>query len=187
MIAEVSGGYKLFVPIMITSALAYFFTKSMTPFSIYHITLAEKGDLITHNKDQAILTLMKLDSVVEKDFIPVYQTMNLGDMVEVFKKSSRNLYPVLDKDENLVGVLTLEEFKQLLFDHRLHKTISVRDLMLAPPAIIEIDENMDSVMGKFNTSGAWNLPVVDGQRYVGFISKSKIFNAYRKKLLEVSN
>lgn len=187
MIAEVSGGYKLFVPIMITSALAYFFTKSMTPYSIYHIALAQKGDLITHNKDKAILTLMKLESVVEKDFIPVYQTMNLGDLVEVFKKSSRNLYPVLDKDERLVGVLTLEEFKQLLFDQRLHKTISVRDLMLAPPALIERDESMDSVMNKFNTSGAWNLPVVDEGRYVGFISKSKIFTAYRKKLLEVSN
>jgi CIC family chloride channel protein len=187
MIAEVSGGYKLFVPIMITAALAYFFTKSMTPYSIYHIALAKKGDLLTHNKDKTILTLMKLESVIEKDFVPVYQTMNLGDLVEVFKKSSRNLYPVLDKDERLVGVLTLEEFKQLLFDHRLHKTISVRDLMLAPPALIDIEESMDSVMAKFNTSGAWNLPVVDKQRYVGFISKSKIFTAYRNKLLEVSN
>ncbi len=187
MIAEISGGYKLFLPIMIVSTLSYLFTKSITPFSIYTLSLAKRGDLITNNKDKAILTLMKLDSVIESDFIPVYQTMRLGDLVDVFKRSSRNLFPVLDNDGKLVGVLTLDDFKQMLFDTSLHKKITVRDLMLAPPAIIEKDENMDRVMQKFQSTGAWNLPVVDDDKYIGFISKSKLFSAYRRKLIEVSD
>jgi CIC family chloride channel protein len=187
MIAEISGGYKLFLPIMIVSTLSYLFTKSITPYSIYTLSLAKRGDLITHNKDKAILTLMKLDAVIEDNFIPVYQTMRLGDLVDIFKRSSRNLFPVLDNDGKLVGVLTLDDFKQLLFDTKLHKSITVRDLMLAPPAIIEKDENMDQVMQKFQSTGAWNLPVVQDQKYVGFISKSKLFSAYRRKLIEVSD
>ena len=187
MIAEVAGGYKLFLPIMITSTLSYLFTRSITPYSIYTVTLARRGDLITHNKDQAILTLMKLDSVVESDFIAVNQTMRLGELVDVFKKSSRNIFPVLDKEGKLVGVLTLDDFKQLLFETALHKSITVHDLMLAPPAVIERDENMDSVMHKFQSTGAWNLPVLNDGKYIGFVSKSKLFSAYRRKLIEVSD
>lgn len=187
MIAEISGGYKLFLPIMITSTLAYLFTKSITPYSIYTVTLARRGDLITHNKDKAILTLMRLESVIESDFIPVYQTMRLGDLVDVFKRSSRNIFPVLDNDGKLVGVLTLDDFKQLLFDTKLHKKITVSDLMLSPPAVVERDENMDSVMQKFQSTGAWNLPVLRDGKYLGFISKSKLFSAYRRKLIEVSD
>lgn len=187
MIAEISGGYKLFLPIMITSTLSYLFTRSITPYSIYTVTLARRGDLITHNKDKAILTLMRLDSVIESDFIPVYQTMRLGELVDVFKKSSRNIFPVLDKENKLVGVLTLDDFKQLLFETSLHKSITVHDLMLAPPAVVERDENMDSVMHKFQSTGAWNLPVLDDGKYVGFISKSKLFSAYRRKLIEMSD
>jgi CIC family chloride channel protein len=187
MIAEISGGYKLFLPIMIVSTLSYLFTKSATPYSIYTLSLAKRGDLITHNKDKAILTLMPVTSVIEKDFIPVYQTMLLGDLVDIFKRSSRNLFPVLDKDGKLVGVLTLDDFKQLLFDKSLHKSVTVRELMLAPPAIVHDDENMEIVMKKFQSTGAWNLPVVKDEKYVGFISKSKLFSAYRKMLIEVSD
>jgi CIC family chloride channel protein len=187
MIAEVSGGYKLFLPIMITSTLSYLFTRSVTPYSIYTVTLARRGDLITHNKDKAVLTLMRLESVVENDFIPVQASMRLGELVDVFKKSSRNIFPVINKEGKLVGVLTLDDFKQLLFDTSLHKSISVSDLMLAPPAVVSKDESMDSVMQKFQSTGAWNLPVLDEEKYIGFISKSKLFNAYRRKLIEMSN
>ncbi len=187
MIAEISGGYKLFLPIMITSTLAYLFTKTVTPYSIYTLELARRGDLITHNKDQAILTLMTIEPVIESDFIVVKQSMKLHDLVDVFKQSSRNIYPVVDAENKLVGVLTLDDFKQLLFDKTLYNSISVADLMLAPPAIIDKTDNMADVMQKFQSTGAWNLPVVDKEKYVGFISKSKLFNAYRRKLIEVSD
>ena len=187
MIAEVSGGYKLFLPIMITATLAYLFTKTVTPYSIYTVQLARKGDLITHNKDQAILTLMTIEPVIESNFIVVQQHMMLSDLVDVFKRSSRNIFPVVDEDAKLVGVLTLDDFKQLLFDSTLHNEISVTDLMLAPPAVIEKNDNMAEVMQKFQGTGAWNLPVVEDEKYVGFISKSKLFSAYRRKLIEVSD
>lgn len=187
LIAEVTGGYKLFLPIMIVSTLSYLFTKTVAPYSIYTVHLARRGDLITHNKDKAVLTLMKIDPVIESNFVEVRKDMKLGDLVNVFKKSSRNIFPVLDDEDKLVGVLTLDDFKQMLFDHSLYKRVTVTDLMLAPPAIIEKHETMGEVMQKFQSTGAWNLPVVDNDKYVGFISKSKLFSAYRRKLIEVSD
>ena len=187
MIAEITGGYKLFLPIMIVSTLSYLFTRTITPYSIYTVHLARRGDLITHNKDKAILTLMKIDPVIEDNFIIVRKNMKLGDLVDVFKQSSRNIFPVLDDEDHLVGVLTLDDFKQMLFDHSLYKRVTVSDLMLAPPAIIDKQENMGEVMQKFQSTGAWNLPVVHKDKYVGFISKSKLFSAYRRKLIEVSD
>lgn len=187
MIAEISGGYKLFLPIMITSTLAYLFTKTITPYSIYTVQLARRGDLITHNKDKAILTLMTIDPVIESNFVTVKKDMMLGDLVSVFKKSSRNMFPVVDDEGKLAGVLTLDDFKQLLFDTTLHKKITVKELMLAPPAIINKNDNMGEVMQKFQSSGAWNLPVVSNGKYVGFISKSKLFSAYRRKLIELND
>lgn len=187
MIAEVSGGYKLFLPIMITSALAYLFTKTLTPYSIYTIQLARRGDLITHDKDKAILMLMKIDPVIECNFVPVKKSMKLADLVDVFKRSSRNIFPVVDNENKLVGVLTLDDFKQLLFEKKLHKTVTVTDLMLSPPAIINKSDRMGEVMQKFQSTGAWNLPVVEEGKYIGFISKSKLFSAYRRKLIELND
>ncbi len=186
MIAEITGGYELFLPLMLTSAIAFLVTRSIDPHSIYTEQLARRGDLITHNKDRTILTLMKTAQVIEKDFIHTSPDMKLRDLVKVFTKSRRNLFPVLD-DGELVGVLTLDDFKQMLFDKTLYDKVFVRDLMTNPPAVVEKTETMEAVMHKFQTTGAWNLPVVDQGRYVGFISKSKLFSAYRRKLLEVSD
>lgn len=187
MIAEITGGYSMFLPLMLTSAASFLVTRSMMPHSIYTVQLAKRGDLLTHDKDHAILTLMKLDQVIECDFIKVNSEMKLGDLVAVFKKSKRNLFPVLNEENELVGVLTLDHFKQLLFDQTMHDKVMVRELMIAPPAIIDKSENMDSVLEKFQNSQAWNLPVVDNGFYVGFVSKSKLFSAYRRKLKEVSD
>lgn len=186
MIAEITGGYELFLPLMLTSAIAYLVTKGIDPHSIYTEQLARRGDLITHNKDQTILTLMKTEQVIETDFIKTKPDMKLRDLVKVFTQSRRNLFPVLDKGV-LVGVLTLDDFKAMLFDKTLYDKVFVRDLMTNPPAVVEKTETMEAVMHKFQTTGAWNLPVVDQGKYVGFISKSKLFSAYRRKLLEVSD
>lgn len=186
MIAEITGGYELFLPLMLTSAIAYLVTRSIDPHSIYTEQLARRGDLITHNKDRTILTLMKTEQVIETDFIKTDPDMKLRHLVKVFTKSRRNLFPVLDKGQ-LVGVLTLDDFKAMLFDKTLYDKVKVSDLMTTPPAIVDKSETMEAVMNKFQTSGAWNLPVVDEGRYVGFISKSKLFSAYRRKLLEVSD
>ncbi len=186
MIAETTGGYELIIPLMIVSAVSFIFTKALMPHTIYTEQLARRGELITHNKDQAILTLMRMQDVIENDFIKVKSTDKLGDLVHVFKSSKRNIFPVVDNEDHLMGVLTLDDFKQMLFDEKLYDTVHVNDLMCSPPAVITTHDSMDGVMKKFQGSSAWNLPVTEEGKYIGFISKSKLFSAYRRKLKQVT-
>lgn len=186
LIAEITGGYDLFLPLMLASALTFALVKSFAPNSVYTLQLARRGELITHDKDRAVLTLMKVDEVIECDFIPVRADQTLGQLVQVVSRSKRNLFPVLDEEGGLEGVLTLDDFRQIMFDRNLYETTLVSDLMNVPPAMIRVGESMEEVLQKFQTSGAWNLPVVENNRYVGFVSKSKLFTAYRRKLKEFS-
>ncbi len=184
MIAEITTGYDLFIPLMTVSTISYMVTRSLMPFSIYNMQLAKRGDLITHNKDQAILTLLNLKKVIECDFKKVSPEMNLGELVEVVSKSRRNLFPVVDEDEALVGVLTLDDFRGIMFESERYENTFVSELMSRPPALIHHEENMNDVMKKFQSTGAWNLPVVEEGKYRGFVSKSKLFSVYRRKLME---
>ena len=186
LIAEVTGGYGLFLPLMITSAVAFAVVKAFVPHSVYAIQLAQRGELITHDKDSAVLTLMKLESVIETDFSPTHADMNLGELVNVVSHCKRNLFPVLDENENLTGVLTLDDFRHIMFDQNLYDRTYVRDLMSTPPEIIDVQDRMELVIKKFQDSSAWNLPVTQEGRYIGFVSKSKLFNVYRRKLIEFS-
>ena len=186
MIAEITGGYDLFLPLMTVSATSYLVTRGILPHSIYTMQLAKRGDLLTHNKDQAILTLLNIASVVEKDFKKVKPEYTLGELVKVVSRSKRNLFPVIDEDNILVGVLTLDDFRTIMFDHSLYENTYVSELMSPPPAVVDIKEDMSSVMKKFQSSGAWNLPVIENGKYLGFVSKSKLFSVYRRKLMEFS-
>ncbi len=187
MIAEITGGYQLFIPLMLVSATSFLVTRAIMPHSIYTVQLAARGDLLTHNKDQAILTLLKIETVIESNFQPIHPEMNLGALIKVVSVSQRNLYPVLNDDEELVGVLTLDDIRSMMFDNELYNNTYVKQLMSPAPAEIQLDESMESVMGKFQETGAWNLPVLEGKRYIGFISKSKLFSVYRRKLMEFSD
>lgn len=184
MIAEITEGYNLFIPLMTVSTISYLITRNLMPFSIYNMQLAKRGDLITHNKDQAILTLLNLKKVIENDFKKVSPDMNLGELVKVVSKSRRNLFPVLDEEESLVGVLTLDDFRGIMFEKERYENTFVSELMSIPPALINNEENMNEVMKKFQSTGAWNLPVVENGKYIGFVSKSKLFSVYRRKLME---
>lgn len=186
MIAEVTGGYELFVPLMLVSAISFQVTRFFMPHSIYTTQLAQRGDLITHDKDHAILTLLRIDRVVERDFKSVKPEMLLGDLVKVVSTSHRNLFPVLDENKQLVGILTLDDFRHIMFDQTLYDNTQVSELMSPPPATVQIDERMSEAMKKFQETGAWNLPVVENDKYVGFVSKSKLFSVYRRKLIEFS-
>jgi CIC family chloride channel protein len=148
--------------------------------------LAKRGDLITHNKDQAILTLLNIATVVEKDFKKVKPEFTLGELVKVVSRSKRNLFPVIDEEGVLVGVLTLDDFRNIMFDRSLYEETYVSELMSPPPDVVDVKENMSSVMKKFQESGAWNLPVIENGKYLGFVSKSKLFSVYRRKLMEFS-
>lgn len=185
--AEMTGGYDLFLPLLIVSAISYGTIKLFEPFSIYTMRLAQRGELLTHHKDRAVLTLLKMDSVIEQDFMTVNPDMNLKQMVDVISKSNRNLFPVIDSKGTLLGVVLLDEIRNIMFRPDLYKRMYVRRFMSAPPAKIEINESMERVMKIFDDTGAWNLPVVDKGKYVGFVSKSKIFNSYRRVLRHYSD
>ena len=180
--AEMTGGYDLFLPLLIVSALAYFTIQCFTPYSIYTMRLAKAGDLVTHQKDKAVLTLLKIDSVIERDFREVHPEMTLKEMVDVISQSNRNLFPVTDEAGMLKGVVLLDDIRNIMFRTDLYRKMHVSRFMAAVPAVIEAAMTMDKVMEIFDRTNAWNLPVVEHGRYIGFVSKSKIFNSYRRVL-----
>ena len=180
--AELTGGYDLFLPLLIVSTIAYGTIKVFEPYSIYTMRLAQRGELMTHHKDKAVLTLLKVGNVIETDFLPVHPDMSLKEVVEVISRSNRNLFPVLNNNGELQGVVLLDDIRNIMFRPDLYRKLYVSTFMSTPPARIELGENMDTVMKIFDDTGAWNLPVVENGRYVGFVSKSKIFNSYRRVL-----
>lgn len=181
--AELTGGYDLFLPLLIVSTIAYGTIKIFEPYSIYTMRLAQRGELLTHHKDKAVLTLLKTHSVIEDDFVSVKPDMNLKQMVDAISQSHRNLFPVLDDERHLVGVVVLDEIRNIMFRPDLYRKMYVNKFMTLPPAKIHDTDTMEKVMKTFDDTGAWNLPVVDADdRYVGFVSKSKIFNSYRRVL-----
>jgi len=187
LIAEITGGYELIIPLMITAAIAFLTSKYFNQHSLYTMQLAKRGELITHDKDKAVLTLMKLQTEVEKDFSSVSPDDTLGVLVQVVSKSKRNIFPVIDADRKLVGIVLLDDIRQIMFEPKQYDEILVKELMSSYPAAVSSLDSMDKVMKKFNESRAWNLPVIDNGRYVGFVSKSKLFNAYRKVLQDFSD
>ncbi len=187
LIVEITFGYELIVPLMIVSTISFITAKRFRENSIITEQLAASGHLITHHKDKAVLTMMKLHSVLENNFVPVNVNGDLGDLVKAVAKSKRNLFPVLDDEGFMEGVITLDDVREIMFHTELYHSTKIRNLMTPPPAYIRADDNMDSVMKKFNDSNAWNLPVIDKGKYIGFISKSKMFNVYRQLLVEITD
>lgn len=180
--AELTGGYDLFLPLLIVSTISYGTIKIFEPYSIYTMRLAKRGELLTHQKDKAVLTLLKIDNVIERDFLSVRPEMTLKDMVDTIAKSNRNLFPVVDTGGQLLGIVLLDDIRNIMFRPDLYRKMRVSDFMAIPPAKIEVGMSMDKVMKIFDDTAAWNLPVVENGLYVGFVSKSKIFNSYRRVL-----
>lgn len=188
LIAELTGGYQHFMSLMIVSVISYMTIMIFEPHSLYAMRLAQKGELVTHNKDRSVLTLLKMDSVLETDLTTLFPEMTLGDLVKVISESRRNIFPVIDHEGHLLGVLLLDEVRNIMFQPRLYQRFTVSQLMISPPAILLHDMPMERVMETFEDTGAWNLPVVDHERrYLGFVSKSKIFNSYRHVLVHFSD
>ncbi len=185
--AEMTGGYDLFLPLLIVSSLSYMTIRIFEPYSIYTMRLAKHGDLLTHHKDKAVLTMLNVDELIERDFKCVTPDMTLKQVVDTIATSTRNLFPVVDAENNLVGVVLLDDIRNIMFRPDLYKKMHVRRFMSMPPDRIDIHDSMENVMRIFDKTNAWNLPVVDGTKYVGFVSKSKIFNSYRKLLRHYSD
>lgn len=187
LIAELTGGYDLFLPLMIVSVCAYLTIIVFEPHSIYSMRLAKSGELITHHKDKAVLTLMNMESIIETDFLKVQPDMDLGDMVKVISKSSRNLFPVTEPTGELIGIVSLDHIRKIMFRQELYHRFTVERFMESPKACIINTDSMETVMEKFDKTGSWNLPVVDSEnKYIGFVSKSKMLNTYRQVMVDLS-
>ena len=187
LIAELTGGYGLFLPLMIVSVCAYLTIIVFEPHSIYSMRLAKSGELITHHKDKAVLTLMNMDSVIETDFLTVRPDMDLGQMVKTISQSGRNLFPVIDASKELIGVVILDDIRNIIFRQELYHRYHVADFMVVPQAKIITTDSMEIVMEKFDSTHTWNLPVVDEEnKYIGCVSKSKMLSTYRQMMVDLS-
>lgn len=184
LIAEISGGYDLFLPLILTATIAFGTTRLVEKYSIYTKRIAQRGELLTHDSDQAVLTLLKVNDVIENDFSPIKIDDTLGKIVEVVSESSRNVFPVVDSKGRFQGYVSLEDIRKDMFRSGEYDTLHVFNFMRSAVEYVYDDESMDSVMRKFETTSAWNLPVVrrSDRAYIGFVSKSKIFSAYRDEL-----
>jgi len=186
LIAEITGGYSLLLPLMIVATTSYGITLIMSNRSIYTIQLSKRGDLLTHHKDKALLSMMSIESLIETNFKSISPEANLGDLVKVVAESKRNVFPVVDDENNFYGIIIMDQIRHLMFQPELYESTTVRSLMLHPSSIVELSDDMETVAGKFQHSGKYNLVVLDGTKYTGFVSRANVFSHYRQLLKDFS-
>ncbi len=187
LIAEFTGGYSLFTPLIITATVSYLTIMYFEPHSIYTKRLAERGELLTHHKDKAVLMMMNVKSLIETNFKTIHKDATLGDLVKVISQSERNIIPVVDDDNTFYGLVFVNDIRNIIFKPELYDKVFVEELMFMPDPIVSPDENMESVAQKFQNSRNYNLPVVDNGKYIGFVSRARVFSTYRKLLEEISD
>lgn len=186
LIAEITGGYDLMIPLMIVSAISYMVVKYFEPLSMDAKKLAKKGHVLMQNKDMTILSSLRTEKIIETDFQKISPEATLRELTEVVAHSARNIFPVIDGNNRLVGIITLDNIREIMFKSEMYDTVLVKQLMRKAPAIISPDESMHSVIKKFDETGSWNLPVVEDGEYAGFISKSSLLTKYRSQLIKTS-
>lgn len=187
LIAEITGGYALFVPLIIVSVVSVMGISIFEPHSIYAMRLARQGKLITHHTDRAVLTLMSMDSIIEKDYISVAPEMPLGKLVNVISRSQSDFIPVLDVGGRLLGDIDITKIRHIVFRTELYNKFNVSQLMSHVPAVLYTNEPMEQVMKKFERSNAEYLPIVDiNNKLTGFISRTRLYTMYRKMVADFS-
>ena len=188
LIADMTGGYELLIPLIITATISYAATRTIEPYSIYTKRIAKAGELLTHDSDQAVLTLLKTNDLIETDFTTIRIDSTMRELVDAVAQSKRNIFPVVDSKNHFQGYVSLEDIRSVMFKYDSYDSLHVYNFMKSAPAYVYVNERMDRVMSKFEQTEAWNLPVVTEDRtYVGFVSKSKIFSSYREQLKQVSH
>jgi len=187
LIAEITGGYQLFIPLMVISVIAYSTVKIFQPNSVYTIQLAKRGDLMTHHHDKNILKMMSVEKLIEKNFKIAKVDYTLGDLVKVISESQRNIFPVVDKDNIFLGIVIMDDVRNIMFKPELYDKIKVKDIMFVPHEFVDIDkDDMQDVAEKFQHSNIYNMPVLRDHKYLGFISRANVFSSYRRKLKHFS-
>jgi len=186
LIAEITGGYGLFMPLMIVATISYGTAKLFSANSVYTIQLARRGELLTHHKDKALLALMKIDALIETDFSTIKTNATLRDLVKVISNSQRNIFPVVGDNDKFHGIIIMDQVRHIMFRPELYDTTLVRNLMFMPTNMVDIHDPMEKVAQKFQHSGKFNLVVLDQGKYVGFVSRANVFSKYREMLKEFS-
>lgn len=188
LIADISGGYKLFVPLMITATFAYIVVRTFTPYSVYHFQLARRRELLTHDKDANVLQMLDVKKLIENDFEKLSPEATLRDLTVAISRNHRNLFPVVDKEGKMKGMVKMDDVRELIFKQELYDKVKIKDLMYMPEYYIHPDDSMEIVANKFESSGRYNLAVIgkDG-KYYGFISRARVFTRYRKQIIDVSH
>lgn len=187
LIAEITTGYQLFVPLMITSTLSYVTTRLFIKNSVYTYELAARGELMTHHKDKSVMQMMCVGKLLEKDFKTISPEATLGDLVDLVSKSKRNIFPVIDEESVFYGLVTLDVIRTVMFKPELYNEVKVEDIMFTPLATVQPDESMEEVANKFNRTGNFTMPVLQGDKYLGFVSRANVYSAYRKLLKDFSD
>jgi len=187
LIADISGGYELFVPLMITATFSYLVVRTFTPSSVYHIQLAKRKELLTHDKDANVLQMMDARKMIETDFEVLPPDATLRDLTRAISRAHRDLFPVVDRDGTMLGMLKMDDVREIIFDHELYDKVKISDLMYMPEFFIDPNDNMEVVANKFETSGRYNLAVIENGKYLGFVSRAKVFMRYRKQIINVSH
>lgn len=188
LIADISGGYKLFVPLMITATVAYIIVRTFTTNSVYHIQLAQRKELLTHDKDANVLQMLEVRKLIETDFAILPEDATLRDLTKAISKNHRNLFPIVNDEGKMVGMLKMDDVRSIVFNQELYDTIKLKDIMYMPEYSISPNDSMEEVAKKFETSGRFNLAVIDKDgKYVGFISRARVFTKYRKQIIDVSH
>lgn len=186
LIAEITGGYDLFLPIMMVSTVSYAFSRLLTSSSIYTIQLTKRGDMLTHNKDLAMLSLMHIEDLIENNFSTIHSGASLRELVKVISSSNRNIFPVVDEDMSFHGIIFLDQIRHIMFNPEIYDSTMVENLMYMPSQLVEIDDDMETVATKFQHSGKYNLVVLDNGKYQGFVSRANVFSHYRDMLKDFS-
>ena len=184
LIAEITGGYELIIPLMIVASISYIIVKRFHPESLDVRRLRNKGTIVSENKDTSILSKINTKEMIETDFATIHFKATLRDIVETIKHSKRNTFPVVKKNNKLLGIIYLDNIREEMFNPELYDKVTAKEVMRKPSMIIDTKEDIFSIMRKFEESGQWNLPVVENEIYIGFLSKSSILDKYRHELLE---
>ena len=187
LIAEITGGYELFFPLMLAATISYGTTRYFVKNSVYTVQLAKRGELMTHHKDRNILLMMKVSELIETDFIPVRPDDTLRDLVQVITKSHRNIYPVLNDGNKLEGIVKLDDIRHIMFNQEMYDSTKITDLMITPEWTIETTDQMEEVARQFSESGRYNIPVLQNGKYLGFVSRARVFSSYREMLKHFSD
>ncbi len=186
LIAEITGGYHLFMPLMIVSVISFITVRMFVKNNVYSIQLAERGELLTHHADKNALKLMNMSELIETNFSIIHPDSTLRELVQVIETSTRNIFPVVDENKDFYGMIFLDQVREIMFKQDLYDTVYVRNLMFMPTKIIKYNEDMESIAQKFEHSGKYNLVVLKDGRYLGFISRATVFSKYREQLREQS-